>query len=305
MTLALLTFSAAASGPSDTPVIIDVLIGEPVSLEAMLDDLSSARIVYIGEIHSIPRHHRVQTLILSELAKRGLKLCLGMEMFAHSHQPALDKWQAGQESVAHLMRDLGGDAWTNLLDYESLLVMARELKIPIVGLNASDATVRTIARNGPEGLTEQERKDLPEGFDKIDPRHDRLLRLRLKVHRAFQEKSLDRIVLAQSVRDETMASFAVRYLESAEGKDRAMLVVAGSGHLNYGFGIPERVQRRLDVPVRIVLITESGELELTESQKRQAAPVEISHSDLRFIGVPISDYLYATPMKDVPSDPPN
>ena len=193
--------------------------------------------------------------------------------------------------------ELGREHWTNLEDYEKVLNLAREGRVPIVALNARDELVRKVAHAGLEGLTESEKREIPEGIEKINPLQDRLLRLRLRVHRAFEMASLDRIVLAQALRDETMAQTVSSFLDSSEGKNRLMLVIAGSGHVNYGFGIPEGVQRRNGLPYRIVIPTESGELVLSEAEKRQSVPVHITHEELRFIRTPIADYLQAVPLK--------
>jgi uncharacterized iron-regulated protein len=286
------------------PFIIDLLMGEPIPMEMMLDDVSSVRIVYVGEVHTVDRHHRLQTEILRRLSERNLKLALGMEMFAQSQQEVLDRWQKGKGDLSALIRDLGKDHWINLKDYESVLMTAREISAPIVCLNADDSLVRKVARDGLEGLSESERRMVPEGIADIDPGHDRLLRLRLRVHKAFQNKSLDRVVLAQTLRDETMAHAVIRFAESAEGKDRLLLVIAGSGHLNYGFGIPTRVQKRMDVPYRIILPSESGELVLSEEDKRRSIPVQITHEDLGFIRRPIADYLQVIPLKEQNQQPP-
>ena len=69
---------------TDSPLIIDVLMGEPVEMETMLDDLADVKIIYLGEVHTIARHHKLQTDILNRLKGRGLKLALGMEMFSNS-----------------------------------------------------------------------------------------------------------------------------------------------------------------------------------------------------------------------------
>jgi len=282
---------------SSQSIIIDVLMGEPVPLEMMLEDVSTVRIVYVGEIHTIKRHHQLQAQILRALAEKGIKPVLGMEMFSRQQQPVLDKWLKGFESVDDLINELGKEHWTNLRDYTDLLVSARDLKIPIVGLNAPDKLVRKVAREGIEGLSEEERKGLPPGLSEINPLNDRLLRLRLKVHKAFEEKSLDRIVLAQALRDATMATAVAEFLDTPQGKDRLMAVVAGNGHINYGFGIPERVQKANGLPYRIILPSESGELVLSEEEKRQSVPVHITHEDLKFIRVPIADYLHVIPLK--------
>jgi uncharacterized iron-regulated protein len=286
-------------------IVIDMLAGEPVPLDTMLDDLASARIIYLGEYHTIKRHHRLQSDILKEIAARKPNLALGMEMFSRDQQEVLDWWQSGTEDITALIRKLGSKHWTNLQDYAAVLYFARNAKIPIIGLNAPDDLIRKIAREGLSGLTDEQRRSLPQGFDKINPAYDKLLRLRLRVHRAFHEKSLDNVVLAQAVRDAIMAQGVISFLESERGKDAGMIVIAGSGHINYGFGIPERVQEHLRYTERIILASESGELKLSEEEKKQAMPVEISHEDLKFIQRPIADYLHIIPLRtDAPEPEP-
>jgi len=295
---AVLTMCSSTTALADSePFIIDLYMGEPVPQDVMLDDLSTVRIVYIGEIHTIARHHELQAEILRGLSDRDVKLAVGMEMFPRENQPILDLWQTGNQSVADLIMELGTGHWTNLQDYEKVLTLARERHAPIVGLNARDTLVRKVARGGLDGLTESEMREIPEGVEKINPLQDRLLRLRLKVHKAFEKASLDRIVIAQALRDATMAETVSRFLDSSDGKNRLMLVIAGSGHVNYGFGIPERVQRRNPLPYRVVMPTESGELLLTEAEKGQSVPVHITHEELRFITTPIADYFQAVPLQ--------
>ena len=120
--------------------------------------------------------------------------------------------------------------------------------------------------------------------------------MRLQVHKAFQPSMLDRIVLAQSVRDAVMAKSIDTYLHSQS--DKTMVVIAGTGHLNYGFGIPEMTQRRSNRSFRILLPSESGQLVLSEAEKRQANPVVITHEDLKFIKNPIADYLHIIPIQE-------
>lgn len=295
---AVLTMCSSTTALADSePFIIDLYMGEPVPQDVMLDDLSTVRIVYLGEIHTIARHHELQAEILRGLSDRDVKLAVGMEMFSRENQPILDRWQTGNQSVADLIMELGTGHWTNLQDYEKVLTLARERHAPIVGLNARDTLVRKVARGGLDGLTESEKREIPEGVEKINPLQDRLLRLRLGVHKAFEKASLDRIVLAQALRDETMAEAVSGFLDSSEGKNRLILVIAGSGHVNYSLGIPERVQRRTPLPYRIVMPTESGELVLTEAEKRQSVPIHTTHEELRFIPSPIADYLQAVPLK--------
>jgi uncharacterized iron-regulated protein len=241
------------------------------------------------------RHHDVQREIIQKLSEKGLKLVLGMEMFTHEQQGALDRWTAGRSDIGGLIRELGTEYWTNIRDYEKILLTARDRNIRILGINAPDKLVKRVAQVGLDGLSPDENVQIPADTDQVNPQLDRLLRLRLRVHRAFEKRRLDSIVLAQAVRDATMARSISRFLETEEGKDAIVVVIAGSGHVNYGLGIPERVSRTSKLPYRVVIPTESGELRLTEQEKRQAMPVDISHEDLRFLQSPIADYLHVIP----------
>ena len=303
-TVVLIMAGQTSSLSSDCkPFVIDLLMGEPVPMEAMVDDLASVRVVFVGEIHTIDRHHGVQTEILKLLAQRNRELALGLEMFSTDQQPALDKWQKGSGDLSELLKDLGPHYWTNLSDYRSLLLAARDLEIPILGLNAPDFLVKKVARKGLESLTPEERKEIPADLEKIDPDHDRLLRMRLPVHRSFHGKGLDNIVLAQVLRDSTMARTAAQFIKSPHGSGRNLMVVTGTGHVNYGFGVPERVERLTGFPYRIVLPTESGELVLSEEEMRQSMDVNITHEDLKFIRRPIADYLHVIPRRETPEPP--
>ncbi len=296
-----------ASSSREGALIVDMLLGEPVTMDEMLEDLSKARIVYLGEVHSIKRHHELQLEIFRRmsdgtgpgLGPRGMRPALGMEMFTREQQDALDRWLAGKADLGALIRDLGGEHWTNIRDYEEVLLTARDRKVRILGLNAPDRLVKRVARVGLAGLSPEELAQIPPDTDQISPQLDRLLRLRLRVHKAFEKRSLDSIVLAQAVRDATMARSISRYLDSEAGRDRTVVVIAGAGHVNYGLGIPERVLRTHKLPYRIVIPTECGELRLSEEEKRQSLPLDmVTHMDLRFLRAPIADYLHVIPRKE-------
>ena len=95
-----------------------------------------------------------------------------------------------------------------------------------------------------------------------------------------------------------MASVLASFLLSAEGRGRTAVVVCGSGHVNYGLGTAARVRRRMPaVKERIVLFSESGDVELTPQERAAARPINVSHEQLRELGRPIADYLHAVSTK--------
>ena len=65
------------------------------------------------------------------------------------------------------------------------------------------------------------------------------------------EQAFERFLSVQLLWDEGMAERAARYLQDHPGKQ--MVILAGSGHLEYGQGIPQRLQRRLPLSAAIVL----------------------------------------------------
>ena len=77
------------------------------------------------------------------------------------------------------------------------------------------------------------------------------------------------------------------------------VVIRGAGHCQFGLGTPDRVKRRLpDAESRIVLMSESGDLELTEEEEKMRRDLEITHRQLEFIERPVADYLHVVEPKE-------
>lgn len=279
-------------------IIIDLLMGEPVPFDHALDDMAQTRIIYLGEHHTIARHHKLQLDVMKGLHQRGLALAVGLEMFSTEQRSTLDEWSGSERNVEELSRKLGPERWTNLQDYAEILKFARQIRAPILGLNAPDSIVRKVAREGLGSLSVEERQSIPSDVEDINPQYEKLLRLKLRVHKSFQGKKLEKIILAHAVRDAVMAKGITDFMSSEAGAGKCMVVIAGGGHLNYGFGIPERVNRKIQLVHRIMLPSESGELVLSEQELRHAAPVEITHEDLNFIKVRIASYLSVLPLRE-------
>lgn len=102
MTFCLYGPKASSASMSCPSIIVDLLLGEPVPIETALDDMSAVRIVYVGEIHTIARHHELQVEILRGLVQRNPKISLAMEMFTPEQQPVVDRWLSSSEPVSVL-----------------------------------------------------------------------------------------------------------------------------------------------------------------------------------------------------------
>ena len=279
---------------------VDAVEGEPVAFTNMLEDLSQARVIYLGEIHSIPRHHEVELQVLEGLAGRGRGLVLALEQFEAFNQPALDRFNSGALDLDALISETKlPKRWTGYTNYLPLIRAARSHQVPLLALNARSETIRAIGRHGLTSLAPDERSGLPAEIITDDPLYHKWLTKILSVHMAFDPNQLEPAFQAQVARDETMAERLVQFLGSPAGESRTALVVCGSGHCQYGLGMPARVNRRLPgVPQRIVLFSESGDLRLSEQERQQARSIEISHEFLRELGRPSGDYLQVTALAE-------
>jgi uncharacterized iron-regulated protein len=306
----LLLLTALAAHPQSAPAAeqqtrqtlwIDVYRGEPLPYEDVLDDLAGVDVVYLGERHTIQKHHDLQTQILSDLAKRGRPLVLGLEQLEKIHQPAIDRYNRGELNFDQLAEAVHwAERWGNYRQYRAVVEAAQKLKIPVLALNARAETIRKVARSGGVArLYQNTRDELPKEIQLDDPLYRKLLALQMMVHVAANEETLRPMIEAQIARDETMAATLCSFLNSEAGRGRAAVVLCGSGHVAYGLGTPDRVRRRLPkLKDRVILFSESGDVVLSPHERMAARPVTITHEQLRQINRPIADYLHETTLKN-------
>jgi len=243
--------------PSHPPKVGDILhlpTGIYVSESQMLDIATQARIVYVGETHDNPAAHRLELAVLRTLTDRYPgQVALGMEMFTPDQQKALDQWVAGKLTEKEFLRKSRWyQVWRmNYAYYKPILDFARERKIPVIGLNAEKSTVDALIHHDLAQLSEKERNKIPAEMDLTDPYQRAMVKATFAGHEhgSGELAAFERV---QTLWDETMAHNVAAYLGSAAGKNRHMMVMAGGNHIQYGFGIPRRVFRRL--PTSYVLV---------------------------------------------------
>jgi len=275
---------------------VDAATGEPVAFEAVVEDLSRADVTYLGERHTIQRHHRVQTEVIHALGKDGHALVIALEQVEAFNQPSLDRYAEGELTFEQLAREMNwSERWENHLDYRPILEAGRQYAARFIGLNARQEIIRKIGRRGLASLSDGERKQLPRRMDTNDPVYSAHLRRVMAVMAAAMPQRMAYMIEAQIVRDETMAAALCAFLTGPGNQRYKAIVICGSGHVSYGLGTAQRVRRRLpDVNERIVLLSASGDVKLSERAKRMARDVEITHEQIRQIPTRIADYLHVT-----------
>ncbi len=282
--------------PPSAPRVGDILhlpTGIFVTEAQMLEAVTDARIVYVGETHDNPASHRLELVLLRALAERyPQRVALGVEMLTPEQQPALDKWIAGELSEKEMLEQTRWyEIWRMDFDYyKALFQYCRENGIPIIGLNATREQVQAVASGDLSKLDETQRAQIPE-LDMSDPYQQALVKAVYGGHNHGGGDE-ERFLRVQTLWDETMAANVARYLSSPEGRDRRMLVIAGGHHVGYGIGIPRRVFRRL--PVSYVLVG-NEDLEYAEGKGDKVMDVTLPKMPM-----PAYDYIVYTKYERLP-----
>jgi len=254
------TDRATAGHDADSVQATPVLdLGAMQDLEGIIPKLADKRVVFVGETHNRLDHHLTQLEIIRRLHALHPRLAIGMEAFQQPFQAVLDDYIAGRLSEDELLR--GTEYYTRWrFDYRlyaPILRYAREQQLPVIALNLPAELTRKVGREGLAALTAEEQAQLPAGIDRSDAGYEQRLREVYNQHPG-NGGSFDNFVNVQLLWDEGMAEQAADYLSSHP--DYHMVVLAGSGHLAWGSGIPRRLERRLQTGSAVVLNGWEGEL---------------------------------------------
>jgi len=229
--------------------------GAPMSLAEVVAEARGYDYILIGEGHRNPVDHKVQQALLEALSDNGDGLSLGLEMVAVDKQQELDDFCKGQVDLDALPGEL---EWSANWGYDfglfrGLFAIAKQNGVPVAGLNAPSAVTRKISREGLDSLTDAEKALLPKEI--VPPATDQraFLDAVMTLHRnkdANDPRERELFYLVQSIWDSKMAAEAVRLRRQY---DWPVLVVAGAGHVEYGWGIAKRI-RWFDPAARILTV---------------------------------------------------
>jgi len=234
--------------------IVHIPTGVEVSKEQLIGMLSSARVVYVGETHDNIHAHRVQLEILEALWERYPgEIAVGMEMLKRSSQEVADQWSLGNLGEKEFVKAWQED-WTDDFEYyEEILRYIREKEIPLLALRPPDDWLEKVKGDESPQQPADDRDRLPK-MDRSDPYHRAHVEAVFGTHPG-KAQDFEDFYRVQVLWDESMAARIAEYLLSEEGEDKRVVVFAGGQHVEYGFGIPRRVFRRIPLPYAIVLPT--------------------------------------------------
>ena len=199
--------------------------------------------VLIGEHHKNRCDHMVQARLARVLQNAWCRFSIGLEMVGVDQNNVLDEFNSGVFGADKVKEKLD---WSETWGYpfslfKDLFTFAEQNRIPVHGLT-HPAKVARKAGKDMDSLTEDEKKLLPE---KIVPPPDEQAEMLTEIM-SFHDKGKDpdqermnRFFTVQSIWDSKMAEQAVFMREKFKAP---VMVIAGSGHVEYGFGIAHRIK---------------------------------------------------------------
>jgi uncharacterized iron-regulated protein len=237
--------------------ILDLNQGQKTMISEVIPELKKNRIILVGEHHSQKAHHMAQLMVIQALYQSGAEVAVGLEMFRHDSQSALDRWVAGELSENEFER-IYYDNWNFPYSaYRPIFEYAREKKIPLIGLNLPRKITRQVSRRGFQSLSDEEKGKLSEVACRVDEAYMKFIRKAFGGH-AHGNLNFTYFCEAQLVWDNAMAINTLDYLST--NPDAVVVLLTGTGHAQKP-AIPRQIRSRSTVPYAVILPEVPGMLD--------------------------------------------
>jgi uncharacterized iron-regulated protein len=241
----------------ESGTIISTKTGQPISFEALVSNLAASRVIYVGEQHTDRAHHDIQLKIIKGVFEQNSNMAVGMEMFDHSYQSVLDQWSKGELDEKTFLRKTHWYAnWRfDFSLYRDILEFIKDNRIRLVALNIPNHIPPKIREGGVESLRDDEKKHLPQQIDTSNTAHREYLDKVFKPHQHHFRGNVEfeDYYLAQCVWEDAMAEAIAENLNGD-----VMVVLAGNGHIQYKYGIPDRAFDRTKADFHTVYLAGVG-----------------------------------------------
>ncbi|NOX42681.1 MAG: ChaN family lipoprotein [Gammaproteobacteria bacterium] len=133
-----------------------------ISKSDLLRQVSTKRVVLLGEHHNNEAHHRWHLQTIQSLYSIKKDLVLGFEMFPRRLQPILDQWVNGKLTEKEFVEKLD---WSSFWSFDISLYMplfkyAKSNHLPMRALNVDRALMEKVRKNGWKAIPENEKEGL-------------------------------------------------------------------------------------------------------------------------------------------------
>ena len=270
--LTIISFLWGCAGKSDTVLIKDTSqtvkpdtiiltkTGKSITFDQLMADLNRYQIIFVGENHTNSAHHAIQQKIIEAVFQNTPSMRVGMEMFDRSYQEVVDLWSAGVLDEETFLRKVHWYAnWQfDFGLYRDILGFIKENRIKIVALNIPFYIPGRIRVGGIDNLADTDKQYLPKEIDTSNAAHRNYVEQVFNQHHLRGNVKFDDFYMVQCVWDEIMAESIAANLGG-----KKIVVLAGNGHIQYKYGIPDRAFRRTSASFRTLYLVSAGkEIEL-------------------------------------------
>ncbi len=256
----------------------------------LADQLAGAQYLLLGETHDNKDHHRLQAWVISQIARRGRKPAIVMEMMDTSQDKA---FAAYQEKKGHDAAGLGAaigwkkSGWPDWSMYQPIAAAAFASDLKIVSANFPRKFIRKIGKEGLGVLKKERRKALLLDVPLDEAMEADLRKMIVESHcNLLPAAATGPMVNVQRLRDAAFADAMIR-----AGEKTGAVLITGGEHARTDRGVPWYLARRQkDVPVSSLIMVEVRPENKTVNDYNPRSP------DGRIA----ADYLWFTPMAERP-----
>ncbi len=211
--------------------------------------------ILVGEGHKNECDHGVQARVVEAMALSPRPPAVALEMVAVDRQAVLDDFLAGRVPLSGLAEALDWkDRWGYGFEmYRPVFELALKHKLPLFALNVRPDVIRKVSRDGLESLSPEEAAELPSPVIPQPKEQEQFLLEAMRLHKGREQAGpaeAERFMLVQSIWDTQMA---MRSIMARRRFERPVVVLAGMGHVENGWGIASRL-RKLDPAASFLLM---------------------------------------------------
>jgi uncharacterized iron-regulated protein len=232
-----------------------------ITFGELTDRLLEADLICIGESHDNELCHRVQLQIIKSIFANDRRLGVGMEMFQRPYQEPLDKFIRGDLSEDDMLKGTEyktrwGFHWSL---YQPIADFCKRNQIPVAALNAPKELTAKISKGGFKNLTDEDKQALGPVDFHVKAHRDHWYDTLAKMHgnAKVSEDQKERSYQVMTTWDDYMGASVAAFQTTRQL--RRMIVLAGSGHIDLGFGIPHRAAQRTGGRVATVHVAPGGD----------------------------------------------
>lgn len=222
--------------------IYDARTMQITTIDNIVNELTSADILFFGEEHNDSAGHYLENKIFRALHQRfGDQLALSLEMFETDNQLVLNEYLSGQIDESRFSKD--ARLWSNYKDYRPMIEFARQNKVSVIAANPPRRYVTMVSRRGMralDSLSKSAKEFLPRlPYDTLSGRYREKF---YDIMKGSPGGDNPRVYYSQTLWDAGMANSIHLFLKKNKGKK--VFHCVGKFHVEEKLGTAAQLQIR-------------------------------------------------------------